>query len=109
MSYAVKQKTISTEPSAKRKASAEVAIPERPKPRAQVGATVTRKVSIPPTIQYANLLKQHGHPDAPEVRAFLDQHSCDRMLAARARVLNRVFVLDVLSKPTKSPRNRAKV
>jgi hypothetical protein len=55
-------------------------------------------VMAPPlTIEYAKLLKQYRHPDAPAVREFLLDHQDDPVFQARARVLNRVYMIDSLA------------
>lgn len=50
----------------------------------------------PMIIEYMNLLKTYGHPEAQAVREFLDQHQDDPVFQARARVLGRVFLIDQL-------------
>jgi len=48
------------------------------------------------TIDYMELLKECGHPDAPLVRAFLEEHRDDATFMTRARVINKVFLIDSL-------------
>ena len=50
----------------------------------------------PLSIEYMDLLKTHGHPDAQAVREFLDQHRDDQVFQARAQVLNRAFLIGQL-------------
>jgi hypothetical protein len=51
-------------------------------------------------IRYAWLLKMHGTPDAPEVRAFAEKHKGDAVLSQRMRTLNGAKLLHLaLSDP----------
>lgn len=50
----------------------------------------------PLTIEYMDLLKTYGDPEAEEIRDFLDQHRDDHVFQARSRVLNKVFLIDRL-------------
>jgi hypothetical protein len=57
----------------------------------------------PLTVEYIDLLKMHGDPEAEEIRDFLHQHRDDRVFQMRSQVLNRVFLIDLLV-----PQNAAK-
>lgn len=59
-------------------------------------STTAEPPAQPLTIEYMDLLKTHGHPDALAVREFLGQHGDDHVFQARALVLNRVFLIDQL-------------
>lgn len=69
------------------------------KVKAQIGprAADVPVMELPLTVQYANLLKEQKHPEKPSVRRFREQHRDVPGFEARARVLNRVFLLDLLS------------
>ena len=44
-------------------------------------------------IVYTDLLHKHGDPDAPEVKAFVEQHRDDADFVRRAEMLNRLQIL----------------
>ena len=44
-------------------------------------------------LQYANLLHEHGDPEARAVREFLSQHQEDTTLQARAQVMRELYML----------------
>ncbi|MFA6038802.1 MAG: hypothetical protein WCV62_03935 [Candidatus Peribacteraceae bacterium] len=47
----------------------------------------------PLIIQYTNLLNQYRDPNAPEVKAFVEQHKDDVVFVGRAKKLNKMFKL----------------
>ncbi len=47
----------------------------------------------PLIIEYTNLLHKYRDPKAAPVKDFLKKHSSDKLLAKRAKALNKVFRL----------------
>ena len=50
----------------------------------------------PLTVEYIDLLKLHGDPEAEEIRDFLHRHRDDRVFQMRSQVLKTVFLIDLL-------------
>lgn len=53
----------------------------------------------PLILQYLDLLKQWGDPEAPAVVQFLDRHRDDPVLLARARLLRKIYMFEAFVSP----------
>jgi hypothetical protein len=51
---------------------------------------------VPLTIEYLDLLKTWGHPDAPAVQDFVERHRDDSVFQRRVQTLNNAFLVGTL-------------